>query len=102
MRLLAAKRAPRPDLFHGHLSYAIQGVQSYTGRPLPYPPDAVYCVCLEHRAGDLPARRQLVFVALHHDLHSADWILHEGAYEPFDVQLIVDLRALGCVAVLDA
>ncbi len=102
VQLLATKRAPRPDLFDGRLSHAVQGNQSYTVKPLPYPPDALYCIHLEHHYDGLTVRRQMVFVARHHDLHNADWVLHEGSYEPFSAQLILDLRALGCVAVLDA
>lgn len=101
VHLLAAKRATRPELFEVRLSLAVWGNQSYTAKSLPYPPDTLYCICLEHRTGRSASRRQLVFVARHRDLHSADWVLHEGRYEPFDAQLILDLRALGCVAVLD-
>jgi hypothetical protein len=100
VRLLSIKRAARPDLFDGSLSRALQGNQSYNAN-LPYPPDVLYCIHLEHHDRGLAARRQLVFLARHHDLHSADWILHEGDYEPFDDDLAGVLKSLGCVAVLD-
>lgn len=102
VRLLSAKRAPRPDLFDGHLSLSAWGNQSYTAKPLPYPPDTLYCIHLEHRYGGSPPRRQLVFIARHHDLHNADWVLHESHYGPFGPELLRDLRALGCVSVLDS
>ena len=101
VRLLAVKRAPMPDLFDGHLSHAERGNESYTAKPLPYPPDTFYCIQMEHRYGRSAPRRQLLYVALHRDLHNADWILHEGDYEPFGVELVLDLRALGCASVLD-
>jgi hypothetical protein len=101
VRLLAVKRARRSDLFDGHLSRAVWGNQSYTAKPLPYPPDTLYCIQLEYQSGGSSPRRQLLFVALHRDLHNADWILHEGDYEPFSADLTLDLRALGCVSVLD-
>jgi hypothetical protein len=101
VRLLSLQRASWPSRFDGHLSHVVHGNQSYTVKPLPYPPDAVYCVCLEHKRGVLPARRRLAFVARHHDLYNGDWLLHEGEHEPFGAQLILDLEALGCTAVLD-
>jgi hypothetical protein len=101
VRLLAVRRALAPHAFDGQLSRAVWGNESYTAKPLLYPPDRLFCVQLERQDSGAPARRQVVFVALHSDLHTADWVIHEGAYEPFDPAFAAALRALGCASVLD-
>jgi hypothetical protein len=102
VHLLVARRALAPQLFEGDLSQGVRGTGSYTTRSLPYPPDRLYCVLLEHRYQQASSRRQLVFVALHSDLYTADWVLHEGPYEPFGPKTAATLRTLGCAGVLDA
>ena len=66
---------------------------SESGRPLPFPPERLWCVILD--PGDLEARR-LVYVALHQDLYNADWIVHEGAAGVSDAHLKATLSRLGC------
>jgi hypothetical protein len=51
-------------------------------RPLPYPPEDVWCVRLEHDGTYGPRvapAYDVVFVALHMDIHNADWLVHKGA-----------------------
>ncbi len=101
VRLLAVRRALVPHAFDGHLSHAVWGDGSYTAGPLPYPPDRLFCVQLEHQHAGAASRRQVIFVALHTDLYGADWIVHEGAYAPFDPTFVAALGTLGCASVLD-
>jgi hypothetical protein len=99
VRLLTMRRALSPHAFDGRLSLAVWGNESYTATPLPYPPDKLFCVQLEHTG--VPSRRQVVFVALHNGLYTADWVVHEGAYEPFGPEFRSALADLGCASVLD-
>lgn len=101
VRLLAVRRALAPYEFDGQLSHSVWGNDRYVVGPLPYPPDRLFCVQLEHQRAGAPSRRQVVFVALYSDLYAADWVIHEGAYEPFGPTFMAALRALGCAGVLD-
>jgi len=65
-------------------------------RPLPFPPVDVWCVLL--RQADKAQR--VVFVAEHHDLYNADWILHEPNAESRP-ELNAILSSVGCDLVLD-
>ena len=63
-------------------------------RPLPYPPEEVWCVLLERNAES--PQNGVVFVSLHQDIHNADWVVHEVGPDPFgsaSTQLASDL---GC------
>lgn len=66
-------------------------------RPLPFPPVDVWCVLLR-QAGD--ASPGVVFVAEHHDIYNADWILHEPNAESRP-ELNAILSSVGCDLVLD-
>jgi hypothetical protein len=53
-------------------------------KPLPYPPDDLWCVLLKLRNNTTAAtgtenEYRLVFVALYNDLYNAEWIVHENA-----------------------
>ena len=68
-------------------------------RPLPFPPEEVQCILLEQApqergAGD--AAHSVVFVALHQDLYTASWILHEWASDLPAAALAESLAALEC------
>jgi hypothetical protein len=43
-------------------------------KPLPYPPNDVWCVKLESTD---PAAPRMVVLALHQDIYNADWVMHE-------------------------
>jgi hypothetical protein len=43
-------------------------------RPLPYPPEEIWCVRLQPDEGGAP---EVVLVALHQDLYNASWAVHE-------------------------
>ncbi|MFL7807953.1 MAG: hypothetical protein AB8I80_04960 [Anaerolineae bacterium] len=101
VRLLAVRRALAPHMFDGQLSHTVWGDNTYTAGHLPYPPDRLFCVQLEHQHVGTASRRQVVFVALHTDLYGADWVVHEGAYAPFDPPFVAALRTVGCASVLD-
>ena len=48
---------------------------NYPGqKPLPYPPDDVWCVKLKSTD---PAVPPMVVLALHQDIYNADWVMHE-------------------------
>jgi hypothetical protein len=69
---------PGPDLLQGD-----------TGRPLPYPPEELWCAQLAN-AGE--SRPWVVFVAYHQDLYNGAWIVHE----PVAALLDQSQAALGC------
>jgi hypothetical protein len=128
-RVLDSERATSSYRFHRGMSLATYGSGSYyatsvtygqaiapsvsltpnlpglrlpsSGRPLPYPPQDVWCVLLagdqSGRTGDL-----LIFVALHQDLYGAAWVVHEAGDAPFGSDLEADLREIGCAGVADA
>ena len=61
---------------------------SYPGqKPLPYPPNDLWCIKLSSAA---PAAPAVIVVALHQDMYNADWVVHEVT-EPATV-----LPAVGC------
>lgn len=61
--------------------------------PLPFPPTDVWCVLL---TSVRPPAGQIVLVALHADLYSADWIVHKGPDDASSVQGHHLLSTLGC------
>jgi hypothetical protein len=67
-------------------------------RPLHFPPEEVWCVLLEQApersAGE--AAHSVVFVALHQDLYTADWVLHEVVDDLPAAGLAEGLVALEC------
>ena len=63
-------------------------------RPLPYPPEEVWCVLLNRNAG--ASQYGAVFVSLHQDIHNADWVVHEVEPDPFTPASIQVASDLGC------
>jgi hypothetical protein len=59
--------------------------------PLPYPPQAVWCVLLK---GD--SQQQVVFVARHNSLYNADWIVHIPSQPFASPDLQASLSLIGC------
>lgn len=68
-------------------------------RPLPYPPEEVWCVLLERSAAS-PAYGA-AFVSLHQDIHNAGWVVHEVRPDPFDPESIRVASDLGCSLEVD-
>ncbi|MCU0522285.1 MAG: hypothetical protein MUF84_16520 [Anaerolineae bacterium] len=64
------------------------------GRPLPYPPDEVWCLLLTQEPPG--ATLELVYVALHMDLYNAEWAVHEVGTAPFDDAVFSGLKTIGC------
>jgi len=64
--------------------------------PLPFPPKDVWCALMEGKGepAGLPSY-SVVLVALHMDMYSGDWILHQAPNEPLSIVGEV-LSALGC------
>ena len=56
-------------------------------KPLPYPPNDLWCVQLKSADSTAP---QVVLLALHQDIYNADWVMHEVT-DPATV-----LPAVGC------
>jgi hypothetical protein len=92
------ERATEPAAFSANASRAVFGdsvYYSYTS--WPYPPDKVWCVLAEREyvPGYKP-REQILFVALHQDLHNADWVVHEGETKPYSASFLETLSQMGC------
>ncbi len=66
--------------------------------PLPFPPTDVWCVLLQVQPPTAGAEieREMVFVAQHRDVYSADWVVHESAQAPFGPQMAESLSRIGC------
>jgi hypothetical protein len=62
-------------------------------RPLPFPPEEVWCVLLGR--GSQATSSGVVFVALHQDIHNADWVVHETAGDPFSPDSLNAASAIG-------
>jgi hypothetical protein len=56
-------------------------------RPLPYPPEDVWCVRLKSADPTVP---RVLLIAFHKDIYTASWVVHE----PNDVAAV--LAAVGC------
>jgi hypothetical protein len=67
-------------------TYSIQGYAIDT-RPLPYPPEDLWCVRLKSADPTIP---RVVLIAFHKDIYTASWVVHE----PADVPAV--LSAVGC------
>jgi hypothetical protein len=71
----------RPEMSkasYGNTPYYITTYRAnpnYPGqKPLPYPPNDLWCVKLK---GTDPTAPQVVLLALHQDIFNADWVMHE-------------------------
>ncbi len=60
--------------------------------PLPFPPEDAWCVVLK----DEEPAEQILIVALHQSLYTADWIVHEPSAEPGTAEMKNILAAIGC------
>ena len=63
-------------------------------RPLPYPPEEVWCILLE-RSAQTPGYG-VAFVSLHQDIYNADWVVHEVGPDPFAPESLQVASDLGC------
>ena len=60
---------------------------AWDARPLPYPPEDVWCVRLKSADPTVP---KVLLIAFHKDIYTASWVVHE----PNDVAAV--LAAVGC------
>jgi hypothetical protein len=111
----AAERAKRPEHFERDAGYTVFGDSGCyeTDRglngndaggpmPLPYPPEQLWCILLQHK--DAKANRTsyaIVFAAMHMDMHNADWMIHDGPRDLSILGLAESLAQLGCSLGLD-
>ena len=65
--------------------------QPSSKRPLPFPPETLWCVLLGSSQGDA-----VVFVALHRDMYNAQWLAHEAKNAWQGDELKAQLGAIGC------
>jgi len=96
--VLSITRARQPALFPQDLSRAVfRDNVYYPYDSLPSPPARVWCVLVEReRASGQRPSKQMLFVALHQDLHNADWVVHEGETAPFSPSFRQGLEQIGC------
>jgi hypothetical protein len=108
-------RASKPWNFSRDMSYAVFGDSpyyqtdhGYSGekgsgpRPLPFPPEDVWCVFLERNQETYTSgsKRSIVFVAEHQDLYNADMVIHEGVSDLSTQSLVESVSRIGCDLVL--
>ena len=90
-RLLQNFRAEMSTASYGNTPYYATTQRAnpkYPGlKPLPYPPNDLWCVQL--KSSD-PTTPQAVVLALHQDIYNADWVMHEVT----DPEAV--LAAVGC------
>lgn len=61
-------------------------------RHLPYPPQQLWCVCLEYEE----KQDVVIFLGYHKDMYSAEWIVHIGEQAPFSADIIDLVGQLDC------
>ncbi len=69
------------------------GVARSGGRPLPFPPVALWCVLLESPEG---GAQRVIFVGRHEDMFMADWVVHEGEQAPYSAEFLDFVQQLAC------
>ena len=102
-------RASKPRNFSPAMSFATFGDSvhfqtdlGYTGpRPLPFPPKDVWCVLLQCDQDPLevPSDENVpvgLFVALHLDMYTADWVVHEITGGACAQEFMRQASLLGC------
>jgi hypothetical protein len=80
------------------------GYEEGGARPLPYPPEQAWCVLLERDGtyGPHPENSyDVVFVALHMDIHNADLMVHKGPESLSMGEVQKFLSEFGCTGKLD-
>lgn len=106
-----AVRARRPWNFAEKMSHLVLGDSVYYQTdqpltwkqasgpmPLPYPPKELWCILVEERdAGSGELTPTALFVALHMDMYSADWLVHTAPKGLAPSELAGILNWLGCV-----
>ena len=110
----SASRASKPWNFSRDMSCTSFGDtmyyrtdQRYAGksggglRALPFPPKRMWCILLkrdQNLTGTFggEATCTIVFAALHQDMYSAAWVIHEGPGELSNPQLMESLTTIGC------
>lgn len=119
-RLVEADRAATPSQFTAALDYIAFGDSLYyqtdedygpqpaadaqatalwsvaTKRPLPFPPEELWCARIEAQGDSQAAGDGIVFVALHQDIHQAEWAVHESLAGPFSADSLALATTLGC------
>ena len=108
--VLLVERARRPWNFAGDLSGMALGDSVYFQTdssltwtegsgpsPLPFPPKELWCAFLEG-TDDITGEKShiVVFVGLHMDMYTADWLVHKAAESPFAPEFGKMLAHLGC------
>lgn len=108
--LLSVTRARQPWRFSKDMSYLVLGDSVYFQTdstitwqggggpsPLPFPPKELWCALLE---GEDRLRGEptyaVVFVGLHMDMYSGDWMIHEGPTDRSSPALLQRLSDIGC------
>ncbi|MEJ2736726.1 MAG: hypothetical protein P8189_24710 [Anaerolineae bacterium] len=108
--VLSVTRARQPWHFSQDMSYAVLGDSVYFQidlpltwqdeggpSPLPFPPKELWCALLE---GEDRLRGEptyaVVFVGLHMDMYSGDWMIHEGPTDWSLPVLLQGLSSIGC------
>jgi hypothetical protein len=94
--ITAIERARHPEAFAREQSRAVFGDDVYYDRFLPFPPERLRCILVQRTHPGKGSRRQILFAAFHQDLYHADWVIHEGASEPFDPDALDRLAVIGC------
>jgi len=91
------------DTHYYAVDYLYDDEGSLGQRPLPFPPQEVWCVLVkEQGAPEGTDPYHLLFVALHQDLYGADWIVHEGVSKLLSREAATTMTALGCELTPDA
>lgn len=92
----AVRRARHPHRFEQGHSHGTFGDDVYGARSLPFPPTRVWCVLVTRQRPGRGIVDQVLYVALHQDLHHAEWIVHQGETAPFGQRTLETLDELGC------
>ncbi len=108
--VLSVARARQPWRFSKEMSYSVLGDSVYfqtdyplTWRegggpsPLPFPPKELWCALLEGEDSVTgKPTYAVVYVGLHMDMYSGDWMVHEGPTDRSLPALLRGLSTIGC------
>jgi hypothetical protein len=109
LSVVATSEARQPWLFGSEMSQAVLGDSVYFQTdfplswktasgpsPLPFPPKELWCVLLRQGEAGLETRYALLYVALHMDMYSGDWIVHQGLEAATAAAVVRSASNVGC------
>lgn len=87
-RAMSARSYADSLFFQTDAAFRPNAARATSGKPLPFPPEDVWCVRLWRANPDRVPH--YVFVVKHNDLYNSDWVLHEPTTDARGARAILD------------